>query len=89
LERIGTYTNFLSADRNAVHSTNFPSEFPLAFRFVHTPIVSAHCTDMRREALVFNILVSVILFVVLRPPSLIVSSNLLQMLFETDCMILF
>ncbi|KAF9518262.1 hypothetical protein BS47DRAFT_1422829 [Hydnum rufescens UP504] len=71
LERIGTYTNFLSADRNAVHSTSFPSEFPLAFRFVPTPTVSAHCTDMRREALVFNILVSVILFVVLRPPSLV------------------
>src|ERR1700733_12034501 len=71
LQRIGTFKNYVGVNRNGIHSVPFPSTFPLSYRFPSGSGLS-HCEDLRDDALVFNILVTLILSLVLRPNPLVV-----------------
>lgn len=66
LELVGNFSNFLPITSNGLTSIGFPTIFPVAFRFL--PTTSLHsCADLRNPALAFNILVTVLLLLVLRP----------------------
>jgi hypothetical protein len=70
LELIGNFTNFLPTTANGLDSIGFPTVFPLSFRFLQsTPLT--HCNDLRDEALAFNILITWILFVILKPKPIV------------------
>ncbi len=73
LDLIGEYTDFVATSRNGVRSVDFPSVFPLSFRFIGSRGAFTHCTDLRDYVLVFNVFVTVFLFVILRPTPLVVS----------------
>ncbi|KAF8898891.1 hypothetical protein BD779DRAFT_1486077 [Infundibulicybe gibba] len=70
LELIGNFTDFLPASANGLTSLGFPTVFPLSFRFLPTTSLT-HCTDYRNPALAFNILVTLVLFTLLRPKPII------------------
>jgi hypothetical protein len=63
---IGNFTDFLPRSAHGLTSTGFPTVFPLSFRFSRASF-SNHCSDFRSEALALNTLVTVILFLVIRP----------------------
>lgn len=67
---IGTFQNFLPYSANGLSSIGFPSQFPLSFRFEPTTAIG-HCTDLRNYALAFNIIITVLLFWVIRPPPIV------------------
>jgi hypothetical protein len=67
---IGNFTDFLPHTAHGLTSIGFPSVFPLSFRFSATPPFS-RCTDLRSEALVLNVLVTVALFMLIRPSPII------------------
>ncbi|KAI0307702.1 hypothetical protein B0F90DRAFT_52484 [Multifurca ochricompacta] len=67
---IGNFTNFLPRSSHGLTSLGFPTVFPLSFRFSATSSLS-HCADLRSEALVVNVLVTVALFLVIRPRPII------------------
>lgn len=62
MQLIGEHTGFPSLNQNGVQSTAFQSTFPRSFRFVESASVSTHCSDLRHEALAFNIIVTALLF---------------------------
>ncbi|KAI0068316.1 hypothetical protein BV25DRAFT_1818708 [Artomyces pyxidatus] len=70
LSLVGNFTNFLPRTANGLTSIGFPTVFPLSFRFSDTSPF-AHCTDLRNEALVLNVLVTVLLFLILRPKPIV------------------
>ncbi|GLB36014.1 putative LCCL domain containing protein [Lyophyllum shimeji] len=70
LELVGNFTDFLATSRNGLTSAGFPTVFPLSFRFRDTTSL-AHCEDRRDAALALNIIVTWILFVVLRPKPIV------------------
>jgi hypothetical protein len=63
---IGSFTNYLSSSANGITSTPFPSIFPSSFRVTPSTTLS-HCSDLRKEALAFNVLATAFIFLVLRP----------------------
>ncbi|KAI0778591.1 hypothetical protein BD413DRAFT_466700 [Trametes elegans] len=66
LELTGNFTNFLPFTANGLSSIGFPTIFPLSFRF--HPTTSLHsCSDLRNEALAFNVIITALIFLVLRP----------------------
>ncbi|THH18405.1 hypothetical protein EW146_g2555 [Bondarzewia mesenterica] len=67
---IGNFTNFLPRTANDLTSIGFDSVFPLSFRFSEDAPFS-HCADMRNEALVLNVIVTAMLFMVLRPKPIV------------------
>ncbi|KAG8807504.1 hypothetical protein FRC17_004428 [Serendipita sp. 399] len=67
---IGTFTDFISSSAHGITATPFPSVFPLSLRLTPSDTLN-HCTDLRREALAFDILVTVLIFLVLRPKAII------------------
>jgi hypothetical protein len=67
---VGTFINFVSSSAHGITSTSFPSTFPQSYRLAG-PQTLTHCSDLRNEALVFDILVTTFLFLVLRPKSII------------------
>ncbi|OBZ78556.1 hypothetical protein A0H81_00973 [Grifola frondosa] len=70
LELVGNFTDFLPLTANGLSSIGFPSTFPLSFRFLSTTSLR-HCTDLRNSALAFNIIVTALLFLVVRPKPII------------------
>ncbi|TFK56958.1 LCCL domain-containing protein [Heliocybe sulcata] len=70
LELIGNFTDFLPTTAHGLSSIGFPSVFPLSFRFTPSNTLS-HCADLRNPALAFNILVTWLLFWVLRPKPIV------------------
>jgi hypothetical protein len=70
LQLTGNFTNFLPATANGLTSIGFPSIFPLSFRFLPSTNLH-HCNDIRNSALAFNIVVTSLLFLVLRPRPII------------------
>lgn len=70
LELIGNFTNFLPTAGHGLTSIGFPGVFPLSFRFRDSTSLT-HCEDNRDGALIFNIFITWILFVILRPTSVI------------------
>ncbi|KAG6841943.1 hypothetical protein C0991_005123 [Blastosporella zonata] len=70
LELVGNFTDFLPATGNGLTSIGFPTVFPLSFRLGPTTALS-HCEDNRDGALAFNIIITWILFVILRPRAIV------------------
>ncbi|THH34137.1 hypothetical protein EUX98_g190 [Antrodiella citrinella] len=63
---MGNFSDFLPYTANGLSSIGFPTIFPVSYRFL--PTTSLHsCADLRDPALAFNILITVLLFLVLRP----------------------
>lgn len=67
---IGNFTNFLPFSAHGLTSVGFPSVFPLAFQFSPATDI-AHCEDLRDPALAFNIIITALIFLVLRPKPLV------------------
>uniref|UniRef100_A0A0W0FGN8 LCCL domain-containing protein n=1 Tax=Moniliophthora roreri TaxID=221103 RepID=A0A0W0FGN8_MONRR len=70
LKLIGNYTNFLPFAANGLSSIGFPSVFPLSWRFQEDTSLS-HCEDMRDSALALNVIVTSLIFLILRPKPII------------------
>lgn len=70
LQTIGNFTNFLPFSANGLTSIGFPSTFPLSFQFQSSTDLR-HCEDLRNPALAFNILVTALIFLVLRPKPIV------------------
>ncbi|KAL4242208.1 Cysteine-rich secretory LCCL domain-containing protein [Abortiporus biennis] len=70
LQLVGNFTNYLPLTANGLTSIGFPSTFPLSFQFLSSTSLS-HCEDLRNPALAFNILITVLLFLVLRPKPIV------------------
>ncbi|KAI0076231.1 hypothetical protein K474DRAFT_1598416 [Panus rudis PR-1116 ss-1] len=70
LQTIGTFTNYLPFTGHGLRSIGFPSTFPLSFRFLPTTTLR-HCEDLRNEALAFNVIITTLIFLVLRPKPLV------------------
>ncbi|EPQ60530.1 hypothetical protein GLOTRDRAFT_113140 [Gloeophyllum trabeum ATCC 11539] len=66
LQLAGNFTDFLGTTAHGLTSIGFPTVFPLSFRFSPSNSLS-HCTDLRNPALAFDILVTWLLFWILRP----------------------
>ena len=70
VQLVGNFTNYLPVTASGLTSVGFPSVFPLSFRF--SPSTSlTHCKDLRNPALAFNILVTCVLFLILRPKAIV------------------
>lgn len=70
LQLTGNFTNYLPTTANGLSSVGFPSVFPLSFQFFPSSTLT-HCTDLRNPVLAFNILVTCILFIALRPKPIV------------------
>lgn len=70
LKLIGNFTDFLPFSAHGLASIGFPSTFPLSFRFLPSTSLRS-CSDLRDPALAFNILVTALIFLVLRPKPII------------------
>lgn len=66
LQLVGNFTNYLPTTGHGLTSLGFPSEFPLSFQFSQTTSLT-QCSDYRDPALAFNVLVTCLLFLILRP----------------------
>ncbi|KAK0208155.1 hypothetical protein DFS33DRAFT_1371692 [Desarmillaria ectypa] len=77
LTLIGNYTNFLPTTGHGITSIGFATVFPLSFRFLDYTSLT-HCVDYRNPALAFNILVTCLLFLVLRPKPLVLYWSLIS-----------
>ena len=67
---VGTFTDYLPTSAFGLSSVGFPSIFPMSFRLSPSEVLT-HCADLRTPALAFNILVSCLLFLVLRPTAVV------------------
>ncbi|KAJ3490555.1 hypothetical protein NLI96_g1343 [Meripilus lineatus] len=70
LQIVGNFTDYQPLTARGLSSIGFPSVFPLSFQFLPTTSLS-HCEDMRDGALAFNILVTALIFLVLRPKPIV------------------
>ncbi|PIL31566.1 hypothetical protein GSI_06268 [Ganoderma sinense ZZ0214-1] len=70
LELVGNFTNYLPFSANGLSSIGFPSVFPLSFRFLPTTSLRS-CSDLRNEALLFNVFITALIFLVLRPKAIV------------------
>lgn len=70
VQLVGNFTNYQPVTASGLTSVGFPSTFPLSFRFSHSTSLT-HCTDLRNFALAFNILVTCVLFLILRPKAIV------------------
>jgi hypothetical protein len=70
LELVGNFTDFLPHIGHGLTSIGFPTIFPSSFRFLpSTPL--HHCFDLRDAALAFNVVITCLLFLILRPKPVI------------------
>ncbi|KIJ23588.1 hypothetical protein M422DRAFT_39544, partial [Sphaerobolus stellatus SS14] len=67
---VGTQGPFQSVTANGITSVGFPSFFPLSLRLSHTNALHS-CTDLRNDALAFNILCCCLIFFLFRPKPLV------------------
>lgn len=70
LQLVGNFTDFLPWDAHGLSSIGFPSVFPLSFQFLPTTDLHS-CADLRNPALAFNILITALIFLVLRPKPIV------------------
>lgn len=70
LALVTNFTGFLPVSAHGLTSIGFPTIFPVGFRFSSNTALS-HCSDLRIEGLAFNILVTAMLFMVIRPKPII------------------
>ncbi|KAF9056516.1 LCCL domain-containing protein [Panaeolus papilionaceus] len=66
----GNFTNFLPFVSHGLTSLGFPTVFPVSFNFSDSTSLT-HCSDFRDAALAFNILVTCVLFILLRPKPIV------------------
>ncbi|KAK1228626.1 hypothetical protein PQX77_008220 [Marasmius sp. AFHP31] len=70
LRLTGNFTNFLPFTANGLTSVGFPTEFPLSWQFEeNTPLTS--CEDNRDAALAMNVIITSLIFAVLKPKPII------------------
>ncbi|PCH33755.1 hypothetical protein WOLCODRAFT_94109 [Wolfiporia cocos MD-104 SS10] len=70
LALVGNYTDYLPFTGYGLTSIGFPTVFPLSFRFLSsTPL--HHCDDLRTPALAFNVIITALIFLVLRPKPIV------------------
>ncbi|KAG8843111.1 hypothetical protein FRB96_004360 [Tulasnella sp. 330] len=70
VQLIGEFTSFIGTVAHGISSVSFNSTFPLGYRI--SPSTSfTSCTDLRSPALAFNIIITILLFVVLRPKPIV------------------
>ena len=67
---VGTFSDFIASSARGIQSVGFPGEFPLSMRFTKSDRYT-HCADLHNEATILNVIVSVLLFLVLRPHPLV------------------
>ncbi|KAG8897555.1 hypothetical protein FRB99_008065 [Tulasnella sp. 403] len=70
VQLVGNYTSFVGTIAHGLSSVSFPTSFPLSYRILPSSSLSS-CSDLRDPALAFNILITVIIFVILRPKPII------------------
>ena len=70
LQLVGNFTDYLPLTKNGLTSIGFPSVFPLSFQFLPTTPLHS-CFDTRNEALAFNVIITALLFLVLRPKPIV------------------
>ena len=70
LQLVGNFTNFLGSTAHGLTSIPFASIFPLSFQFLPNTSLSS-CEDLRDVALGVNIIVTAILFLIIRPRAII------------------
>jgi hypothetical protein len=75
LSLIGEFTNFIGSVSNDLESVGFPSTFPVSFTL--NPGNLPHCSDIQYPVLAFNIAITSLLILVLRPPSLFIFWSLI------------
>lgn len=66
----GNYSNFQASSAHGITSAPFPTTFPLSYRILPTNNGTS-CNDLRNEALGFDVAVTSILFLLLRPAPLV------------------
>ncbi|KAH7885912.1 hypothetical protein F5I97DRAFT_2023720 [Phlebopus sp. FC_14] len=69
VQLVGNFTDYVPTTAFGLTSVGFPSDFPMSFRFSPSSILT-HCTDLRNPALAFNILITCLIFLVLRPKAI-------------------
>ncbi|KAH9937063.1 uncharacterized protein B0H18DRAFT_1081352 [Fomitopsis serialis] len=70
LALVGNYTNYIPFTANGLTSIGFPTIFPLSYRFLSsTPL--HHCEDLRTPALAWNVIITALIFLVLRPKPIV------------------
>ncbi|KAH8102430.1 hypothetical protein BXZ70DRAFT_928537 [Cristinia sonorae] len=67
---VANFTDFLPFTANGLTSIGFPTIFPVGFRLRPTNNLSS-CSDLRNPALAFNVLITALIFLVLRPRPII------------------
>ncbi|THV05982.1 hypothetical protein K435DRAFT_773492 [Dendrothele bispora CBS 962.96] len=67
---IGNFTDFLPFTGHGLSSIGFPTVFPLSWRFDDSTSLS-HCADNRDFGLVFNVLITCLIFFILRPKPIV------------------
>ncbi|KDQ63414.1 hypothetical protein JAAARDRAFT_29445 [Jaapia argillacea MUCL 33604] len=70
VQLLGNFTDFVATTANGLTSIGFPSIFPVSFNFAPTTTLS-YCSDLRNEALAFNVIITCLLFLVFRPKSIV------------------
>ncbi|KAH9944034.1 uncharacterized protein BXZ73DRAFT_39344 [Epithele typhae] len=70
LQLVGNFTEYLPLARNGLTSIGFPSVFPLSFQFLPTTPLHS-CEDNRNEALAFNVIITALIFLILRPKAIV------------------
>ena len=70
VQLIGSYPSFTPTSSNGIPSVPFPAPFPLSYRILPSTSLT-HCTDLRSQGLAFNILITALLLLILRPKPLI------------------
>lgn len=72
----GNFTDFIPFTSHGLTSLGFPTVFPLSFQFGDSTSLT-HCTDLRDDALAFNVLVTSALFILFRPKSIVLFWSLI------------
>ncbi|EIM92163.1 uncharacterized protein STEHIDRAFT_136162 [Stereum hirsutum FP-91666 SS1] len=67
---LGNFTDFLPRVANGLTSIRFPTIFPLSYRVTPSSALT-QCSDLRNDALALNVIVTAIIFMVLRPRPII------------------
>jgi len=70
LQVFGNHTGYIGKTAHGLTSLGFPTVFPLSFSFDDSTSLP-HCDDLRDPALALNILITFLLFLVLRPKPIV------------------
>lgn len=70
LQLTGNFTDFIGSTANGLTSIGFPSVFPLSFRVTPNNTLGS-CTDIQVPVLAFNVIITAILTLLLRPKPIV------------------